>query len=286
MCAKLDPDTKSILFNIVGGTIVALLTHYYSRFRTFLKAFSFKRIFGRGPINETKLVYGKMMLLPCYDENRKIRHNPYSKKGTKSIFRVESILADTEAISIKYLSDAFSKNVKESPLMVSDDSILDKIDISYLAFGGLNNLKSIEVLDSNENEFYKFGYNENGKCDRIVCIPDKQKFFSISEKIDYALIIKIRPKQFPSRFHFCIAGIGEAGTRGASYFLGNKWNKILKKTKGKEFGMIIKVTDRKDESAEIIDYLVKDYHRWNKYKLLSFPLLKNVRNKKRDLLSL
>jgi hypothetical protein len=142
---QLNPDLKAILFNILGGIIVTVLAWIIMKLSHHFNAVRFKRVFGKQSINETKLVYGKMVLLPSYDENGIVRTFPYSKPGSAGGYRVTSILADTEAISIKYLSDSFSKNTKESPSLTSDENISDKIDISYLAFGGLNNTKSIEV---------------------------------------------------------------------------------------------------------------------------------------------
>lgn len=252
MCTSIDPDIKAILFNVLGGIIVSLLTWTVIRLYDRLTAVRFKRIFGNESIKDIKLVYGRMVLQPCYDENRKIRTHPFTKPGGSMGYRVTSILSDTEAISMKYLSDSFAKNTKESPLLTSDEDLSEKINISYLALGGLNNKKSIEVLESEENIFYRFTANDTGHIDRIVSVIDKKESYQITKTTDFALIIKTIPTQFPSRIHFCIAGIDEAGTRGAAYYLSTKWEEILKKTKGKEFGIIIKVKNGIDESAELV----------------------------------
>ena len=257
MNALMNPDLKSILCNILGGVIVAVLSWIYIKTYKRLNAFRFKIVFGKDSITELKLVYGKMVLKPCYDEHRKRREFPYSKIGSSAGYRVSSILADTEAISIKYLSDSFSKNTKESPSIASDEEISDKIDISFIAVGGLNNKKTVDILDSQENTYYRFDYNESNYVDKITTINDEKEVFLARPITDYGMIIKTRPRQFPSRIHFCVAGIGEYGTRGASYFLATKWKEILKKTKGKEFGIIIKVSNRIDESAEMVKCIVK-----------------------------
>lgn len=258
MYTFLNPDLKSILFNILGGVIVAVLSWIYIKTYKRLNAFRFKKVFGKDSITEFKLVYGKMVLQPCYDENRERREFPYTKIGSSAGYRVNSILSDAEAISIKYLSDSFSKNTKSSPSIASDEEISNKIDISYIAVGGLNNKKTVDILDSQENIFYRFDYNESNHVDKIISVNDKKEFFLARPITDYGLIIKTRPRQFPSRIHFCVAGIGEHGTRGASYFLATKWKEIIKEAKGKEFGIIIKVSNRIDESAEMVKCLVKN----------------------------
>jgi hypothetical protein len=252
MYTQINPDLKSILFNILGGIIVAFLAWLYPKVYRILEAIKFRKIFGNDSVSEIRLIYGKMFLMPCYDERGQRRTFPYHKPGLEGTsYKVSSVLPDTEASSIKYLSDSFSKNVNESPLMICDEDVKDKIDLSYVSFGGLNNWKSISVINSEENTFYKFLGSS------IVSVKDKNEEYKITSSTDYALIIKIKPKQFPKRIHICVAGIGELGTRGASYFLGRKWKEILKITKGKEFGIIIKVTDNSDETAQIVKVITK-----------------------------
>jgi len=252
MCTQINQDLKAILFNILGGIIVAFLAWIYPMIIKLLKAKRFKKIFGKDSPDQISLIYGKMLLLPCFDERGQQRPFPYHKPGiADALYRVSSILSDTEASSIKYLSDAFSKNVNESPQMTCDEDVKDITDLSYISFGGLNNWKSISVLNSEENIFYKF---ENSS---IVSVEDKKEVYKITNSTDYAIIIKIRPKQFPMRTHICVAGMGELGTRGASYFLANKWKEILKQTGDKQFGIIIKVSDNSDDSAQIVKVKIK-----------------------------
>ncbi|MBN2827739.1 MAG: hypothetical protein JXQ26_07100 [Tissierellales bacterium] len=246
------PDLKSIILNVFGGLIVSFLTWAVIRLYDRLNSIKFKKLFGGTSLELIKLVYGRMVLQTCYDENRTIRTHPYTKKGNSMGYRVSSILSDTEAVSMKYLSDAFSKNTKKSPELTSDDDLTEKINLSFISLGGLNNWKSIDVLDSEENIFFKFASNDTGHVDRIVSVKDIAEFYRITRTTDFGLIIKTRPKQFPSQVHFCVAGIDEAGTRGAAYFLSTKWEEILKKTKGREFGAIISVKNGSDESAELI----------------------------------
>lgn len=256
------PDIKSIILSVIAGLIVSFLTWAAIRLYDRLNSFKFKKLFGKTSIRLIKLVYGRMVLQPCYDQNRNLRTHPFTKPGSTMGYRVSSILSDTEAISMKYLSDSFSKNTKESPELTSDDYLADKINISYISLGGLNNRKSIDVLDSEENIFYKFASNDSGHIDRIVSVNDKTESYRITRTTDFGLIIKINPRQFPSQVHFCIAGIDEAGTRGAAYYLSTKWIEILKKTKGREFGAIISVNNGSDESAELVRCVPRQRTSW------------------------
>jgi len=61
----------------------------------------------------------------------------------------------------------------------------------------------------------------------------------------------------------CTAGLGEWGTSGSAWFLAMKWKELLKRSKGRDFGAVIRVRQGQDESAEIIDFVVrKKSARW------------------------
>lgn len=255
MITTIDADIKNILFNILGGIIVAIFTWLIIKTKGLINNYKFRRLFGHDSIRDFRLVYGKMYLKsPCYDKNSVIIDSPYFKPGKPYVYKLSSILSNTEAVSIKYISDCFTRVTNLSPEMTSDEAIIDRFDLSYMAFGGLNNEKSILILDSPQNEFYKFGVTANN----IISLNNDVDVYYPTPTTDYALIIKISPSQCQKRTHFCVAGIGEAGTRGASYFLGKNWRMILRKTKGKDFGIIIKVSNNNDESAEIVKFQIKN----------------------------
>jgi hypothetical protein len=234
-----------LLMNIFGGFLVAVIDRLIIYFQKYFKGLGFKKIFG-GEINDYYIVYGKMILNPIYSSKDPF---PYLKPKSSAIFNMTNPVSFSETRASKYLSISFFNNLKSSPKLISDDELSEKLDVSYCSLGGYNNSKTIEILNGEENKFYTF------QLDKITSKIVKNKNYIIDSEYDYAVIIKIRNKHFPNRVQICVAGLGEWGTSGASWFLANKWKELKKRAKGKSFGAIIRVRFHIDESAELVDIL-------------------------------
>ncbi|MCG2700521.1 hypothetical protein L6274_05745 [Candidatus Parcubacteria bacterium] len=198
-----------------------------------------KKIFGSDFPNKFLIIYGEMTTCTSWQ---------LRKPGTSGSFNVSSLVSATAMKSIMYILSFF----KKVPQISSDENNKEKLDISYCSIGGLNNLKTRDILESKENIFYNF---DLGTKSNIFNKQTQKKFF-IDGKYDYGFIIKIIPKSFPNRVCIAVAGLGEWGTSGSAWFLSNKWKTILKLVKNKPFGVLLKVRGGQDESAEIVDYQV------------------------------
>ena len=240
---------EQIIYNIIAGIACFVFGWICSEIKKRYYKCSFKGVFGKDSIDNFILTYGQMRLSRCYDEKGSIREYPYYHKSGKA-FRVSSVVSFTETRSVKYLFETFGKVVHILPKLISDEEIEDKLDISFCSIGGLNNLKTKDVLQSEENVFYDF--EKSGSEWAIISKKNKEKKFSIDSTYDYAFIIKIIPKNFPNRVWIAVAGIGEWGTSGATWFLAKNW---IKMPKNKSFGMIIKVREGQDESTEMVNRL-------------------------------
>jgi len=244
----MNENFKQIIFNIIGGAMVLFLGWIYSKIKIKYYKHSFKGIFGKDAAENFILTYGQMRLYPSYDDKGNLIEWPYyHKSGGK--FRVSSIVSIAETRSVKYISESFGKIVNTAPKLFSDEEIEDKLDISFCSIGGLNNLKTKDILQSKENLFYDFNINRSDPC--IISKKDKKTFF-IDHNNDHAFIIKIVPKNFPNRTWISVAGLGEWGTSGAAWFLAKNWKNL---PKSKSFGVIVKVRFGQDESAEIVDII-------------------------------
>jgi len=233
-----------IFCNIIGGIIVAILTVLYLKLVKKYSKYNFKKIFGKDSAENFSLVYGNLMLRPSFDENGKSMDWPYYKPGSQgSFFKAFSVASLSETRSAKYLSEAFGRGLNIAPKLISDHEIKEKLDISFCSFGGFNNFKTRDILDSSENRFFDL------YPDRIVVKKDKEKIFHMNGDHDYGFIIKIIPKNFPNRVWIAGAGLGEWGTSGTAWFLSKKWKEM---PKNKSFGLIIRVRSGQDESAEMI----------------------------------
>jgi hypothetical protein len=248
---------ENIFFNIVGGFLASILSLLFfwfcKRIAEFYRHRSFKKVFGKDAENDFNIVYGKMVLRKLFDEKGEPAIWPYAKLGMSGYFSFSVPVSFTATKSAKYLAEAFSKDIKASPKLISDDEIRDRLDISYCSLGGLNNFKTIDILESEENIFFEIAGNP-------IAIINKKKpneKYTVNGNHDYAFIIKVVPKLFSDRTWIAVAGLGEWGTSGAAWFLAKKWRKIKKIAENKEFGLIIKVKGGKDESAQIVYQYVK-----------------------------
>ena len=105
------------------------------------------------------MVYGRMELKEPYSPNGQIEQWPYMKPGTNKQFRFNSPVSFTETKSAKYLAEAFSKRTKNYPILISDDEIKDKVDLSFCSFGGFNNFKTTDIIEGDQNKYYEFDLN-------------------------------------------------------------------------------------------------------------------------------
>lgn len=252
----MNKHLADLCMNLLGGVLVIFMERLYSYLIKYFHGKNFKKIFGSS-IDDFNIVYGKMALdkeiinIGQANENlvEKLKL-PYVKTNSISRFKMETPVSFSEIRGAKYLSESYFNSLNKSAKLLSDEEAQtnDKVDISYCSLGGFNNFKTIEILNNQQNKFYTFEYtNIKSKIDN--------KTFSHTGKHHFALIIKLSNKKFPKRVQICIAGLGEWGTSGASWFLANKWKEIMTIANTRDFGAIIRVEPNKDESAELIDVL-------------------------------
>jgi len=252
----LNQDIKSLLMSLLCGVLIIILDRLYLFLRRKFKAFRYKKIFGKDILNKYSIVYGKMQLIKPYDNSGQVMQYPYTKSNG-SRFRISAPVSFTETKSAKYISDSISKNTKSTATIISDEEIAHKLDLSYCSLGGYNNLKTIDVLKADNNYYVDIDIENEAK---IISKLNNSDFYSIDGTYDYAVIIKLKNRNFPQRTQICVAGLGESGTSGASWLLANKWKELLKKVGRKDFGCIVRVKFGTDESAEIVKIITyKDY---------------------------
>ena len=236
---------KQIIYNVIGGALVAILTWLFLKLVKRYYKWNFKRIFGRDSDESFFIVHGSLRHRDCFEKNGNTMEWPYYKDGiTGSAFKAFSVTSLSETRSAKYLSETFGKVIDVAPELVSDNEKREKLDISFCSLGGYNNFKTIDVLESRENKFFKFS------SDAVVTIEGQKKEFRMHGDYDYGVIIKIIPKNFPKRVWIITAGLGEWGTSGSAWYLSRNWKKM---PKNQSFGLIIKTKIGQDESAELIE---------------------------------
>ena len=252
----MDADYKSLFLNILGGALLIILDRLWLYFKHIFNCLRYKWVFGNDINSDFSIVYAKFKLKPNFKEDD---FNYYKPGIDDSHFKISEVVSFTETKSAKYISDSIAKNTKHASKIISDNEITDKVNISYCSLGGRSNYKTNDILDADNNYYFNFDIVKS----QIFSKIDSLKSFTINNDYDYAVIIKLKNKSFPDKTQICVAGLGEWGTSGASWFLANKWKILLKKAWWREFGCVIRVKHGKDESAEIIEMITyKDYKRF------------------------
>jgi hypothetical protein len=244
-----NSDLHDISINLLVGFLVFLIDHTVILLKSSFLNHEFKRMFGSDSLTAFHLVYGRLTLKVLRNDQHEIERWPYIKPSIDAQFSSTLIVSFAETKSIKYLTTIFSRRTKKHPILISDDELRESLDISYCSFGGYNNLKTIDVLESEKNVFYTIDLGQ----EPCIVSMRTQKQFKIEPHYHYGLIIKTTSTNFPNRTQICVAGLSESGTSGAAWYLSHRWRTILKKVGTNEFGCVVKVKDGQDESAEVVE---------------------------------
>ena len=239
----------NIILNIIGGILTIVFTAFI---KLLIKRFyrsKFKRLFGiKDMIKPYYLVYGELKLREdLFDSNHESVKYPVIKREMDAKFGFSiTPVSVAELRTTRYLTECFSSHLKFNTIISNDYDIKQKLDISFITFGGpAGNFKSQDILMNDENNLIRF----DGR--NITLLPLRETI-SYEAGYDYGIILKIHPKQFLNNSWFLCSGINEWGTSGAAWYLAKHWKKIYKVAKSGNFALVVKVRPGQDESAILI----------------------------------
>jgi len=239
-----------IIFGVIAGVIAAGLIEVGRLVFAYYVRGKFKDVFGADLFSSDglHLVYAQLSLRPLRDEHGDISNYPYEKPGNERsgvFFSIDRPVSSCELRAAKYLSAIMGKEANNTPLLSSDFELRDRLNISFVSFGGPDsNLKSRDVITNDANDLLTLtdqGFT-SVLSNRVVQRPQSE--------FDYGLILKIHPTQFPERTWLICAGFGEWGSSGAAWYLAFKWRKIQKYAKNNPFAIVVRVRPEQDEFAE------------------------------------
>jgi len=188
-------------------------------------------------------------------KNRYIKRFYGRKKKDSGLVGEDKVFGSCNLRTINYAVSFFGKfrNSLKPIRIVSDDAVLNIWDAGFLCFGSADsNVKTFDIEKLPENNFYSLSWDKNARCFNVG-----GKNHHIKNGEDVGVLVKIRNPRHNEHFLFLCEGLGEWGTSGAVYYLFHNFNNIYKRTKGKEFCMIIRTKGGSDESAREIDMLLK-----------------------------
>ncbi len=232
----------AVLWNVVGGAIVAGLSLLFPYVKRQLRHLAFRRIFGSDVENIFYIVYPAV-------------HSPSSEtvfekppslvpRRTSAATRLTDVHSTAVTRAVNHLSFEIGHNSKKLPRIMSDVDADSSMDISYISIGGLTNHKTVDLLDDKNNEFIDFASNT------IVSKASGFEIFKMEQGFDYGMIMKINPSNNQKRTWLCCAGLGEWGTSGAAWWFSQNWKEIHKKVKKKPFACITQTKIGIDDSTQ------------------------------------
>jgi len=234
-------NIQNIIANVIGGIIVALLTIAIQFLRTKIKYRSFKKIFGNDLEENFKIIY------PAYEPPAGItfaKPQPKVSRITAGTVNLETVNSTASSRAMSHLSYAIGRNSRANPIIKSDIETDEFMDISFISIGGLNNHKSVDLLDNASNTFITFSGNA------IISKKSKKAIVRLKTGYDYGFVIKINPSHNPERTWLCCAGFAEWGTSGVSWWLSKYWKVISKQAKKRPFALITQTRIGSDDSTQ------------------------------------
>jgi len=237
----------SIVWNVAGGIVMALLTWLYLYLIKSFRGRCFKKVFGSDVGDVFYFVYAD--LIP--PERCTVFSKPQPKVPRRccNATNLTHITGGAESRSLGYLGNTFGKNTNIVPRISTDADLDSEMDLSFIALGGLVNFKTADLLDNEANTLVTFAKDNFGE---FVSKLSGKTIVKAGSVDDYAIIVKIHPKNNPNRSWICCAGFGEWGTSGSAWWLSKNWEKIYKRAKDKPFACITKTKVGSDSSTEMI----------------------------------
>ncbi len=267
----MDADTKSLLFNVIGGIIVSIFTAIYVGIRYRFRSYHLQRLLGFHFKSDTeiRMIYGQLLLPSLTDASGRPITHPYIKPPrigralSSQSYSIEYPVSECEVRASTYIAALLGLPSKLHPLLVSDAESSSLLDCNFISFGGPgSNYKTADALTSEANIFVRMS-DSGFSLSTGTNLP-----YSCSNEADHGFILRITPPEFPPRSWIVCAGLGEWGTSGAAWFLANKWQELIKRIHPvaylsgvmniPDFMAMIRVRPGQDQSALIVALYRKD----------------------------
>ncbi len=262
----MNSDVNSILYNVVGGIIVSILTAFYIGMRHRFRSYHLQRLLGFKFKAKTKIrmTYGQFLLPALTDRSGQIITHPYIKAprsggATPLIgsFSIEHPVSECEVRASTYMATLLGFSGGLQPLLFSDTEVGSMLDSNFISFGGPgSNYKTADILASRANIFIRMTHTG------FSLSTGESLPFSCSREVDHGFILRITPPEFPARSWIVCAGLGEWGTSGTAWFLAYKWQELIKNIHPvayrsgiisiPDFLAIIRIVHGQDQSARIV----------------------------------
>jgi hypothetical protein len=251
------PAILNITYNVVGGILTILVIELFWSLRKKWYRRRFTNVFGTG--NELyRLVYALLVLRPDVKALLPAARpgaEPFVfvRKGAENVsFSASQTASSCEVRAASYIASALGRDGDRESTFVDDESLSSKLDVDFVSFGLISNKKTTDVLNNAANDLVVPDFNQGffvwKKTGQFMCADRRAE-------LDYGIVLKIHPEQFPERTWIACAGLGETGTSGSAWFLARKWKQLEERAQGPgQFVALIAVEPGKDESAVLVNF--------------------------------
>lgn len=248
----------NIIYNIVGGILTIAVTVIVGwSLRTWRRR-RFRQAFGDSR-DLYQLVFAALKLHP--NVKKALPHEFLRPGGEPFVFvrsdtdnasfSASQVASACEIRAASYIAAALGKDGGRESTFVDCDSVASKLDIDFVSFGLISNRKTIDVFRNPANNLVNIVMNPDFVASRGT---GKSLISDHREGLDYGIILKIHPIQFPKRTWIACAGMGEFGTSGAAWFLARKWKELDRPWNDAKCSFaIVAVEPGKDESAILVN---------------------------------
>lgn len=268
----MNSDLKSVLYNVVGGIIVSILTMLYIGMRRRFRSYHLQRLLGFKLRAETNVrtVCGQFLLPPLTNPSGQIITHPYIKAprlgGALPLvgsYSIEHPVSGSEVRASAYIATLLGFSGGPQLLSCPDIEVNSLLDSNFISFGGPgSNYKTTDILASRANIFIRMTHNG-------FSLPTGESLpFFCSGGVDHGFILRITPPDFPARSWIVCAGLGEWGTSGTAWFLANRWQELIRNIhplayrsgvmRVPDFLAIIRVIPGQDQSARMVSLYRND----------------------------
>jgi len=261
----MNADARSLLWNVLGGIIVSILTALVVYFRYKLRAYQLQRLTGFRFKDElqVQITYGQLLLPPIIDSRGKRISHPYVKPERRGgalplqgTYSIELPVSECEVRASTYVAALFGlKGILRTSLAsdIESDRLLDS---NFVSLGGPgSNYKTADILASPANIFIRMTHTG-------FALPNGQQLpYGCTNEVDHGFILRITPPDFPHRSWIVCAGLGEWGTSGSAWYLAYRWKKLVRSIhpiaywsgvmRIPDFSVIVRVIPGQDQSPHI-----------------------------------
>jgi hypothetical protein len=262
---KMNADARSLLWNVVGGIVVAILTTVFVYLRFRLRAYQLQRLIGF-PFKrdaEIRIIYGQLLLPPIRDAKGNVVSHPYVKPNRRGgplplqgTYSIEHPVSECEVRASTYLASLFGLKGILRPIVISDIESDALLDANFVSLGGPgSNYKTADILASSPNIFIRMSHTG-------FALPSGEQLpYTCTKDADHGFILRVTPPDFPDHSWIVCAGLGEWGTSGAAWYLAHRWKKLARSIHPTaywsgvrrigDFLAIVRVVPGRDQSAHI-----------------------------------